>query len=51
MKTPEKTEEDPHDPEPANKGNIWMEDSCVWLYAPSIGVVTTNYLYIIRGTL
>jgi hypothetical protein len=44
MKTPENTEEEPDDPEAANKGNIQMEYSSDYLYSTSIGVATTNYL-------
>jgi hypothetical protein len=40
MKTPDNTEEDPVDPETADG----MEYSFVWLYCPSIGLATKNYL-------
>ena len=45
MKTPENTEENPDDPEPAAEGNIQMEYSPGWLCNPSIGAVIKNYLY------
>ena len=43
MKTPENTQEDPDDPEPAD-GDIQMEYSSDQSYSPSIGAVTKNYL-------
>jgi len=42
METPENTEEEPDDPEPADEEGIPME--CDWLYSPSIRAVTKNYL-------
>jgi hypothetical protein len=44
MKTPENTEEDPNGLEPAHEGNIQMEYSSDWLYGPSVGALTKNYL-------
>jgi hypothetical protein len=44
VKTPESTEEDSDDPEPADEGDIQMDYSSDWLYVPSTGGVTKNYL-------
>lgn len=40
VKTPENTEADPDQSEPADEGDIQMEFSSDWLYRPSIGAVT-----------
>ena len=44
MKTPENTEDDPYNHEPADKGDIQMTYSSQYLYSPSTGAVTKNYL-------
>jgi hypothetical protein len=44
MKTTENKEEDPDDPEPADEGDIQMEYSSDYLYKPSIGTETSNYI-------
>jgi len=42
MKTPENTEEDPDDPQPAYEGDIQMEYSSDYMYSPSIRNLTKN---------
>ena len=42
MKTPENTEEDYDDPDPADEGDLQLEYSSYSLYTPSIGAVTSN---------
>ena len=42
MKTPENTEEDYDDPEPADEGDLQMEYSSYSLYTRSIGAVTRH---------
>jgi hypothetical protein len=44
MKTPENTEKDPDDPEPAGKGDNQSEYSCYYLYNTCIVVVTKIYM-------
>ena len=41
MKTPENTEDDYDDPEPADEGDLQMECSFYSLYTPIIGAVTS----------
>jgi hypothetical protein len=36
MKTPQNTEEDPDDPEPADEGGVQVEYPSEWLYSLSI---------------
>ena len=43
MKTSENAEEDPDNTEPAD-GDIQKEDFSAWLYSPSTGAVTKNYV-------
>jgi hypothetical protein len=42
MKTPKNTEEDPDDPESADKGNIQMKYSFDYLYSLNIAAVIEN---------
>jgi hypothetical protein len=42
--TPEKTEEVPDDPEPADEADFQIEYSSDYLYSPSIGAVSRNCL-------
>jgi hypothetical protein len=42
MKTPEYTEEDPDDHQPADEGDIQMEYSSGYMYNPSIRNITQN---------
>jgi len=42
MKTPEHTEEDPDDPQPADEVDIQMEYSYDYTYSPSIRTVTKS---------
>jgi hypothetical protein len=44
VKTPENTEEDPDDPEPAGEGNIQMEFSDYLFVQLKYRAVTKNYL-------
>lgn len=44
MKNPGNTDEDPDDPDPADKGNIQMEYSPDHLNIPSVGAVSKNDL-------
>ena len=44
VKSPENTEKYPDDPEPETAGDIQMEFSSDWLYSPSIGAATKNYV-------
>jgi hypothetical protein len=41
MKTPENTEDNYDDSEPADEGDLQMEYSSYSLYTPSIGAVTS----------
>jgi len=42
MKTPENTEEDHDNPQPADEGDIQMEYSSDYTYSPSITTTTKN---------
>jgi hypothetical protein len=44
IKTPETTEEDPDDRQPADEGDIQMEDTSDYLCSPSVVAVTKNDL-------
>jgi hypothetical protein len=44
VRTPENMGKDHDDPESAEEGDAQMEYSPVYLYSPSIGAVTQNYL-------
>jgi hypothetical protein len=44
MMPPKYTLEGCGDPEPVNEGDVQMEYSYDYLYSPSIGTVTKNYL-------
>jgi hypothetical protein len=49
MKTPENTEEDPGDPEPAGQGGMQMKFPSDYLYSPSTGAITKIYMYKLRS--